>query len=168
MKSFNKNFIIVNLNKITKKHFEAMQRVYPNAFYLTNRNEINKIKTIKLVESNIIQNVDTLFLEKINFRSMTPTVEYIQKFCSINNNIIFLSSNIIIPDIEIKIIEICSKKLSDININSIEHFKQNLINIYIEKIIENNRATYFFDSTKSDHKYLDIPVMNFNYHNIKL
>ena len=164
----NKKFIVVNLNKITKKHFEAMQRVYPNTFFLTNRNQINEIKTIKLVENNIIQNVDNLFSKKINQIQTTTTVKYIQNFCNINNKTVFLSSNIEIPDINVKIRQLSSQKISDINIYPSEDFKAWLKYTSKKDTINSNQTIYLFDSIKSESKYLDIPNTNFNYHNIIL
>ncbi|MGL5356864.1 MAG: hypothetical protein ACRDAQ_10070 [Cetobacterium sp.] len=136
----NKKFIVVNLNKITKKHFDAMQRVYPDTFFLTNRNQINEIKTIKLVENNIVQNVDNLFLKKINQIQTTTTVKYIQNFCNINNKIVFLSSKIEIPDINVKIIQLSSKKISDINIYLSKDFKARLKYISKRDIIKRNQT----------------------------
>ncbi|MGL5964327.1 MAG: hypothetical protein ACRCZ2_08040 [Fusobacteriaceae bacterium] len=164
----NKKFIVVNLNKITKKHFDAMQRVYPNTFFLTNRNQINEIKTIKLVEDNIIQNVDNLFSKKINQIQTTTTVKYIQKFCNINNKIVFISSNIEIPNINVKIRQLSSKKISDINIYLSKDFKFYLKYTSKRDIIKSNQTIYLFDSIKSEYKYLDIPSTNFNYHTIIL
>lgn len=72
--NFPGKFIVIDVTKATSKHLEALNEVYPTAFFITNRSEINEIKSIKLITNTNIEDVEKNFGKKVDIDYETAKI----------------------------------------------------------------------------------------------
>lgn len=56
--------IVMKKDKLKRKNFEALQKIYPKAFFVTSREEVNELKTVFYVEDSVINDVNKIFFRK--------------------------------------------------------------------------------------------------------
>ena len=56
--------IVMKKEKLKRKNFEALKKIYPTAFFVTSREEVNELKTIFYIDDSINKNINKISFKK--------------------------------------------------------------------------------------------------------